>query len=117
MGETKERMSVGKMLILTGRSDYTRDSEVVGLCLVRVYLVMVMVALGTVDMSRFLGGRGELAREHYPAGVVLLGQVFRNLGVESLHVADHAIQETARLKILAGKFGQDCDSAVEYFRG
>jgi len=26
-------MSVGKMLILTGRSDYTRDSEVAGLCL------------------------------------------------------------------------------------
>ncbi len=65
---------------------------------------MVMTAFRTMDMGRLLGGWGQLPREYDPARFVLLGQMLGDFRVESLHVADHAVQETARLKILAGKF-------------
>ena len=54
-----------------------------------------MRALGAVNMGRLLGGRGQLAREHDPAGFVLFGQMLCNLGVEGFDVADHAVQEAA----------------------
>ena len=58
-------------------------------------LVVVVMALWAVNMGWLLGGRGQLAREHDPAGFVLFGQMLCNLGVEGFDVADHAVQEAA----------------------
>lgn len=70
------------------------------------WLVVMVVALGTMDMGGLRRRRGQLSGEHNPARLVLFGQMFGNLGVESFDVADHPVQKPARLKVLAGKFGQ-----------
>ena len=58
-------------------------------------LVVVMMALRTMDVRRLLGGRGELSGQHNPAGFLLLGQVFRDFRMERFDIADHAVQEAA----------------------
>lgn len=57
--------------------------------------VVVMAAFGAMNMGRFLGWGCQLSRKHDSAGFVLLGQVFRNLGVKGFDIADHAVQEAA----------------------
>lgn len=53
--------------------------------------LVVVMTLWAVNMGRLLGGRGQLAREHDPAGFVLFGQMLCNLGVECFDVPDHAV--------------------------
>lgn len=79
--------------------------------------VVVMVTLRPMDMGWwFLGRRGQLPGEDNTTGFVLLGQVFGNLGVIGFDIADHAVEEAARLEVLAGKVRQDRQRAIENFR-
>lgn len=83
----------------------------------RMRLVVVMTALGAMDVLRwFLRRRSQLAGEHNSAGFMLLRQMFCNFRVECFDIADHAQEKPARLKALAGKFCQQCQCAIENFR-